>query len=234
MSKKDLPTERPGTDPVETFLSQVARTPPPKPGGGRARLIFAMDATASREPSWDRACQVQGQMFLETASLGGLEVQLVYYRGFGECRASRWVSNPADLVRLMTGVFCLAGQTQIGRVLRHAINETQKKRVAVLVFVGDCFEEDLDEVGRAAGELGLLGVRAFMFQEGHNPDAERAFRHIARLTNGAHCRFDTSSPHQLRELLGAVAAYAAGGRRALADLSRRSGPQVRLLASQVK
>ena len=194
MTKRDLPTPRDDADPVESFLKEVARTPPPRPGGGRGRLIFAMDATASREPSWDRACQVQGQMFLETAALGGLDVQLVYYRGFDECRASRWVDNPCDLVRLMTGVFCLAGQTKLGRVLRHAIRETEKKRVAALVFVGDCFEENLDEVGQIAGQLGLLGVRAFLFQEGRNPDAERAFRQIARLTNGAHCRFDASSP----------------------------------------
>ncbi|MGH6944757.1 MAG: VWA domain-containing protein [Geminicoccaceae bacterium] len=234
MSEKDLPSRKAPADPVETFLRQVAGTPPPKPGAGRARLIFAMDATASREPSWDRACQVQGQMFLETGALGGLDVQLVYYRGFNECKASRWVDNPSDLVRLMSGVFCLAGQTKIGRVLQHAINETQKKRVAALVFVGDCFEENLDRVGQAAGQLGMLGVRSFLFQEGRNPEAERAFRHIAKLTNGAHCRFDSSSPRQLRELLGAVAAYAAGGHRALADLSERSSAQVKLLASQLE
>ena len=234
MTRKDLPTERPSADPVESFLKEVARTPPPTPGSGRARLIFALDATASREPSWDRACQVQGQMFLETAALGGLDVQLVYYRGFDECRASRWVDNPGDLVRLMTGVFCRAGQTKLRRVLQHAVRETDKKRVAALVFVGDCFEENLDEVGQIAGQLGMQGVRGFFFQEGHNVEAERAFRHFAQLTDGAHCRFDASSPQQLRDLLGAVAAYAAGGRQALADLSRRSSREVRLLASQVR
>ena len=224
MSKKDLPSARDeGGDSVAAFLKEVAKAPPPTPEGGRGRLIFAMDATASREPTWDRACQVQGQMFLETEALGGLDVQLVYYRGFGECRASRWVGKPADLVRLMTGVFCLAGQTQIRKVLSHAVAETGRKRVNALVFVGDCCEEPVDPLGRLAGELGMLGVRAFLFQEGHNPDAERAFRHIAKLTNGAHCRFDSNSPQQLRELLGAVAAYAAGGRKALADLSRRCG-----------
>ena len=228
-----LPGKRAVGDPVQQFLNQVARTPPPKAGDGRGRLIFSMDATASREPSWDQACQVQGQMFLETAALGGLDVQLVYYRGFNECKASRWVDNPGDLVRLMTGVFCLAGKTKIRRVLQHAVNETEKKRVSALVFVGDAFEEDLDEVGEIAGQLGMLGVRAFLFQEGHRPEAERAFRHIATLTKGAHCRFDASSPDQLRELLGAVAAYAAGGRRALADLSRRSSSAVKLIASQV-
>jgi hypothetical protein len=234
MSEKDLPSRRGESDSVEGFLKQVARTPPPRPGAGRARLIFAMDATASREPTWDRACQVQGQMFLETAALGGLDVQLVYYRGFNECRASRWVDNPGDLVRLMTGVFCLAGQTKIGRALQHVVKETQRKRVAAVVFVGDCFEEFLDEVGQTAGQLGMLVVPVFLFQEGRNPEAERAFRHIAKLTNGAHCRFDSNSPQQLRDLLGAVAAYAAGGRQALADLSKRSGAEVKLLASQVR
>jgi hypothetical protein len=234
MSRKDLPTRPEASDPVQSFLKEVARTPPPRPGAGRARLIFAMDATASREPTWDRASQVQGQMFLETATHGGLDVQLVYYRGFDECRASRWVGNPADLVRLMTGVFCLAGQTKIRRVLQHAISETQKRRVNALVFVGDCFEEGIDEVGQVAGQLGMLGVRAFIFQEGQHPEAERAFRHIAKLTGGAHCRFDANSPGQLRDLLGAVAAYAVGGQQALADLSRRSGAQVKLLANQIK
>jgi hypothetical protein len=80
----------------------------------------------------------------------------------------------------------------------------------------------------------MLGVRTFVFQEGRHPEAERAFRHIAKLTNGVHCRFDSNSPQQLRDLLGAVAAYAAGGRLALADLSKRSGAEVRLLASQLK
>ncbi|HEX6143479.1 MAG TPA: VWA domain-containing protein [Geminicoccaceae bacterium] len=233
MSKHDLPTSRPGGDAVEAFVREVARTPPPKTEG-RGRLIFAMDATASREPTWDRACQVQGQMFVETAALGGLDVQLVYYRGFNECRASRWVSDATQLVRLMTGVMCLAGQTKIRRVLQHAINETGKKRVAALIFVGDCFEEDIDAVGQLAGQLGMLGVRAFVFQEGTNAVAERAFRQIAKLTGGAHCRFDSSSPAQLRDLLGAVAAYAAGGRQALVDLSRRSSGEVRALLGQIK
>lgn len=234
MSKNDLPTT-PGTgDAVEAFIKDVARTPSPRPADGRARLIFAMDATASREPTWDRACQVQGQMFLETAALGGLDVQLVYYRGFAECRASRWVSDANQLVRLMSGVFCLAGQTKINRVMQHAIRETDKKRVAALIFVGDCFEEGIDEVGQLAGELGMRGVRAFLFQEGNNPVAQRAFRQIAQLTGGAHCRFDSTSPQQLRDLLGAVAAYAAGGRKALDDLSTRSGGEVRALLGQIR
>ena len=59
-----------------------------------------------------------------------------------------------------------------------------------------------------------------MFQEGHDAVAEQAFREIARLTGGAWCRFDPGAAAQLRELLRAAAAYAAGGREALLRLSK--------------
>ncbi|MCE2482160.1 MAG: VWA domain-containing protein [Alphaproteobacteria bacterium] len=219
---------------VDAFLNKVAATPQAPRAGERGRLIFAMDATASREPSWDRACQIQGQMFLETASLGGLDVQMAYYRGFGEFRASRWVGNSSELVREMTGVFCLGGETQIRKVLRHAIEETRKKRVNALVFVGDCCEEDVDRLCALAGELGLLNVPAFIFHEGGEPRAARAFRQIVKLTKGAYCAFDGSSARQLRDLLSAVAVYAAGGRKALESFSRRTGGEVGLLTRQIR
>jgi hypothetical protein len=92
-------------------------------------------------------------------------------------------------------------------------------------------EEDIDNLANLAGELGLLGVPAFMFQEGHDTAAERAFREIARLTKGAYCRFDAGSADQLRELLRAVAAYAAGGQKALEGSARGRG---QLLLEQLK
>jgi hypothetical protein len=207
---------------IEAFLAQVKTFGPAGAAAGeRGRLIFALDATMSRQPLWDTACHLQADMFREAAAIGGLDVQLVYYRGFGECRASRWVSQAEKLSQLMTGLECRGGHTQIGKVIAHARRETEVKPVQALVFVGDAMEESLDDLCRSAGELGLLGVRAFMFQEGHDAIAEQAFREIARLTRGAYCRFDPGAAHQLRELLRAAAAYAAGGMRALADLSKR-------------
>ena len=95
--ERKLPTEGESADKsgggVDAFLRRVAATPAPVAHGETGRLIFAMDATASREPTWDSACQIQGEMFDATAALGGLQVQLVYYRGFGQCRASRWVKD---------------------------------------------------------------------------------------------------------------------------------------------
>ncbi len=220
---------------VEAFLRKVAAAPAPgAAGGARGRLIFAMDATASREPTWDRASHLQAEMFKETEALGGLEVQLIYYRGFGECRASRWVANSGELLKFMTGVFCLAGRTQIGKVLKRAIKETREKKVSALVFVGDAMEEDIDHLGHLAGELGLLGVPCFMFHEGEDPVSRKAFQQVARLSGGAFCNFDSASARQLRELLSAVAVFAAGGRPALADYSKKTGGLVPQLTHQVK
>src|SRR5207244_5067486 len=147
---------------VDAFLRDLQRAPP-RPTGGRGRLIFALDATASREPSWDRACRIQGEMFEATAALGGLDVKLIYYRGFTECKSSRWMANAADLHRVMQAVSCLGGETQIERVLAHAIAENQKQRVGALVFVGDAMEEKVDRLCQLAGELGLKGVPIFLF-----------------------------------------------------------------------
>jgi hypothetical protein len=122
---------------------------------------------------------------------------------------------------VMSGIACAGGHSQIGKVIAHAKRETLTQKVQALVFVGDAMEESLDELCHSAGELGLLGVRAFMFQEGSDPIAEHAFREIARLSGGAYCRFDPGAAKELGELLRAAAAYAAGGMRALADLSKR-------------
>jgi hypothetical protein len=206
---------------IDAFLAQVKGIGPASGSGLRGRLIFALDATMSRQPTWDTACSLQADMFREAAAIGGLDVQLIYFRGLTECRASPWVSQPDRLAELMTRIDCRGGHTQIRKVVAHARRESEKAKVQALVFVGDAMEEKLDDLCQAAGELGLLGVPAFMFQEGYDPVAEQAYREIARLTKGAYCRFDPGAAHQLAELLRAVAAYAAGGMRALADLSAR-------------
>lgn len=231
---KDKSLSRSSQSEVTRFIEKVAATPARTQGGERGRLIFAMDATASREPTWDRASHIQAQMFQETASLGGLDVQLVYYRGFLEFRASPWMSDSAALLKRMTAVSCLAGQTQIVRVLQHALAETRKRKVNAVVFVGDCMEEDVDELGQAAGQLGLRGVPVFVFHEGGDPLAGRAFQQIAHLSGGAYCRFDARSAQQLRDLLSAVAVFAAGGRAALEDFGQRKGGEVLKLSHQVR
>lgn len=179
------------------------------------------------------AQSIQAEMFRATAAQGGLDVQLVYFRGFGECRASRFVSGGEGLGALMSRIVCQGGRTQIGKVLRHALDESRSARVGALVFIGDAMEERIDALTATAGQLGLIGVKAFMFQEGPDADVRHAYREIARLTGGAYAAFDVAAPRRLAELLGAVAAYAVGGRL---ELERRAGKgegAARLLLSQI-
>jgi hypothetical protein len=226
---RKLPIEKANAE-VEAFLRRAAALPAPRPGGRNGRLLFGMDATASREPTWDRACRIQGEMFAETAALGGLAIQLAYYRGVDEFAAMPWITKASVLQQKMSAVSCRGGETQIARLLRHAIAETKREKVDALVFVGDCMEEEADGLCHLAGQLGLLGVPAFIFHERGEPHAARTFKEIARLTRGAYCRFDADSARQLRELLAAVAVYATGGRLALQDYSRRTGGATLLLA----
>ena len=193
-----------------------------------ARLIFALDATASRQPAWDLACQLQAEMFREAS---GLRVQLVYYRGSDECKASHWVERPERLAGFMERIQCRMGDTQIGRVLAHAKKQAEGAKVSALVFVGDAFEEDADRISRAADALGRLGVSAFMFQEGDDQDVKRVFQEIARRTRGAYGQFDAGAARQLGDLLRAVAVFAVGGMPALA--ARRDAGAVKLF-EQIK
>lgn len=214
---------KPTSAAVAAFIDKVQSMPTVRAAGAAGRLIFAMDATASREPTWDRACRLQGEMFTATQALGALEIQLVWYRGFGEFDASPWLTNSAELVRRMTAVTCHAGETQIARVLEHAIAETRRRKVNAVVFVGDCVEESVDHLAKLAGDLGLLGVPVFVFHEGGDPVARTCLEAVARLSGGAYCPFDSASADALRDLLAAAATFAVGGRQALEDFGRRRG-----------
>ena len=202
------------SDDVAAFVKAAKSTPAPAPSG-RGRLIFALDATMSRQPTWDLAQRLQGRMFQAAANLGGLDVQLVYFRGMGECRASPFVSGGQGLAELMSGIAVRGGTTQLRKALAHALGEARRAKVGALVFVGDAMEESFDALMGVAGELALVGVKAFMFQEGDDPRARRAFQEIARLTGGAYSAFDAGAAARLEALLRAAATYAAGGRAAL-------------------
>jgi hypothetical protein len=211
---------------IDAFLNKVAQSTVVATSGKKGKLIFAMDATASREATWDQACHIQAEMFNETTSLGGLDIQLCYYRGFGEFDASPWYSNAQQLLERMSAVSCLGGHTQIEKIIRHIMEETKREKINAVVFVGDCLEENIDDLSRYAGELALLGVPLFIFQEGFDPVAMMGFRQLAKLTGGAYCSFDSGSAQQLKELLSAVAVYAAGGHKALENFNKRHGKTV--------
>jgi von Willebrand factor type A domain len=197
-----------------------------KTQASRGRLIFAVDATASRERTWDMAASLQAAMFEEAARIGGLDVQLVHFGG-DQILHSPWLSDAHELVNLMRGIRCMSGATQIGKVLQHVRAENQREKIGAAIFIGDAMEESPGELYDAAA---TLGVPLFMFQEGDGPafyldqhgtpvdqKVEQIFRKVARLSGGAYGKFDAGAAKQLGELLRAVAAFAVGGAAALAN-----------------
>ncbi len=217
-------------DEVAAFVQKVGQMARPN-AAEDGRLLFAMDATMSRQPTWDMAVSLQAGMFDALPKDAHLQVQLLYFRGLGECRASKWVKDASALARLMSGIACQGGNTQIGKVFSHARDEHKRRRINALVFVGDAIEENVDALCGKAGELGLLGLPIFVFQEGRDAHVEAAFREFARLSKGAYARFDNSAPGQLAALLKAVAAYASGGR---AHLRLQQNGEARALLAQIE
>lgn len=215
------------SDDVSGFLSKVAKTEAAAERGG---LVFALDATMSRQPAWDVACSLQADMFDAASAAGGLSVQLVYYRGISECGASRWVDDTKSLHRLMSKIDCRGGKTQIRKVLTQAEKASRQRRVGAVVFVGDAMEENPDILCQKAGELGLKGIPFFMFQEGNDPHVKAVFREIARLTGGAWFPFNSSAASELGRLLKATARFAAGG---FAALEKSGQKEDRLLLEQM-
>jgi len=205
---------------LEAFFSKVNPV--------RARLVFSIDATQSRQPTWDMAAGLTAQMFETAAAIGSLDIQLLYYRGYRECVASRWLSDAPSLIAAMQRVRCESGHTQIGRVLDHIRKENAKEKIAAAIVISDACEEDAGDLFKRATEL---GVPVFMFQEGAAQDISRIYEEIARITGGAHCKFDAGAAQSLADLLRAIAAFAAGGIKALANQNSESA---RLLLAQIK
>lgn len=226
-----------GSSAVAAFVAKagaVAQPSSPIPPLHRVpRVVFAMDATASRQPTWSRAHRIQGSMF-ETMSGRG-QVQLASYGGFG-FTASPWADDSKELMDAMASVRCVAGHTQIGKVLAHVAQENRQTRVSAAVLVGDTMEEQEHDLVSQARRLGTLGIPVFVFHEVGNERAEPALRRIAEASGGAYARFEEGDPAGvLQPLLGAVAAYAEGGKKALLAYGERTNSEaVKRLSQQLK
>ena len=191
----------------------------------RGRVILYVDATASRQPTWDTSAQLQAEMF--AAVPAGLDVQLVYYRG-NECVTSQWFSNTTVLAAAMRKVMCQAGHTQLAKVLRHTQTENQRDKVGALIVISDACEEDPDTLYLRAVDL---HVPIFLFQEGTNPAVAAIYDRLARITGGAFSQFNQNSAQHLADLLRAVAAFASGGIKALTAQQTEAAT---LLLTQIK
>tara|TARA_B100000579_G_scaffold426598_1_gene434042 strand:- start:1333 stop:2019 length:687 start_codon:yes stop_codon:yes gene_type:complete len=191
----------------------------------QSRLLFGIDATASRQPTWNAACRTQGELFTAAHQISNIAIQLCFYRGFSEFTVSNWLTSETDLKYQIAKVACQGGQTQILRLLKHAITEHNKLAVKALLFIGDACEEDLDQLSNLAGQCGLLQLPIFVFQEGTDKNATDSFRMLANLSGGVHTTFDASSASTLASLLGALSRYIVGGKNAL-EMSAQSGDKI--------
>lgn len=173
----------------------------------RARLIFGLDATASRQATWDAAVEEQAKMFEAAAPIGVLSVQMVFYRG-DQCAHTGWVGSGAELARSMRKIDCRAGYTQISRLLNHVVEETKKSPVDQVIFIGDATERENDPPDALAGvafELGRLKCPVNMFLEGNDPTARAAFRMIALRTGGKFHQFGAGTPQAVAALSAKLA-----------------------------
>jgi hypothetical protein len=199
---KKAKAQKSSSQPPPPSIPQQERARDKKPTQAPTpRLIFALDATASRQPTWDQAAELQIEMF--SAAGADIDVKLVYYRGL-ECKASPWVHNQETLLTLMRKISCITGYTQIGRVLSHALKETESSPVRALVFVGDAFEESRRAMREPAAMLGQKGTPVFMFQEGEDYSTAKAFKEIAELSGGLYAAFDAGASARLKEQLKTI------------------------------
>jgi hypothetical protein len=163
----------------------------------RGRVIYAVDATASREAGWRIACDLQAKMFRSAGSM--LSLQLVFYGG-DTCRASRWATSGDELARWMNTVQCEGGLTQIEKVLQHVLREHAKAPVQAVTFIGDAQEENLDVLVGLADKLGAAGIPLHMCQEGDVGSVRKAFRLLALRTGGTYSAFNPAAPQTIERL----------------------------------
>jgi hypothetical protein len=205
-----------------------------KANAPRARIVFALDATASREPTWQMAKQLQAQMLQEAARIGTLDVSLAFFRGLDDTNFSEFTSSADHLVDLMNQIRCEMGTTQIGTILHHSLKLHNESPIAAIVFIGDTYEEN--GIGGAAefsaSQLKAAGVPLFVFHEGKV--CEGKLRNLADLSGGAYASFREGSASELAELLKSIAAFATGGLKALEAKANSGSSSARLLLTQLK
>ena len=210
----------PAPAPRRVSLAQASAAPARLP-----RLVFALDATASRERAWAAARQVTDSLF--GAAPGGIEVALAVHGGGRMTAFGGFHRDVGALRDEAAGISCEPGPTRMLDIVRESL---RRPGVRAMVYIGDCFEEDESAALALAGSLRLRGTKLVVLQDESSgtTSALRVFRAMAGRTGGIVLPFDAGSLDPLRDALGAVASYVAGGRDMLRVRSLAS-PAARLL-----
>lgn len=208
----------------------------PLPARRSGRLIVALDLTGSRAESLKQAQKATAAMFTAIKAIGAVAVKLIYYRGASECKATAWQDDPAVVSRVMLGLPCVTGNTQIARVLKLALAE--KENVSGVVFIADHSEDSADELLALAKELGKQSMPLFVFHEivdhdGYALQARPVFERMAKLSGGVYAEFKPDSGSILRELLSTVAAFSMAGHEGLKQVAQPVTAEARQLQSSL-
>jgi hypothetical protein len=181
----------------------------------RPRLVFAVDATASREPAWAAARQVTDA--LVKALPGELDVALAIHGGSRVHTFTAFTNDARTLRDLAAGVGCHAGMTRLLPILDASL---KRQAVRVVIYVGDVFEESLPQGRQLADQMGAQGIKLIVLHDTADRSARRdaeVFWDLAKRTGGCVLPFDATASGRLRDLLSAVAVYAVGGEKLLRE-----------------
>ena len=181
----------------------------------RPRLVFAVDATASREPAWAAARQVTDA--LVKALPGELDVALAVHGGSRVHTFTAFTSDASTLRDRAAGVACHAGMTRLLPILATSLKQ---QSVRVVIYIGDVFEESLPQGRQLADAMGGRGTKLIVLHDTADPGARRdaeVFWDLAKRTGGCVLPFDAGASGKLRDILSAVAVYAVGGEKLLRE-----------------
>jgi len=201
------------------LLSQIraARLAKPQMGAAapataarRPRLVFAVDATASREATWRSAQQITNKMFGVIPD--ALDVALAVHGGGDVHTFTAFSADVGEFGKRAAAVTCRSGTTRLGDIMTRTL---EAGGVRVMSYIGDAFEEDVDEVLDLAARFRLRGIQAVMLADGADGDTLAVFEQIAERTGGAVLDFRSGDLDLMGELLAGVASLAIGGRRLL-------------------
>jgi hypothetical protein len=187
------------------------------------RIGFLVDATASRENTWEQAQTIQAKMFRSASGLRALKLRLVYFGG-NRLTKLNWNDNARNIAAHMAEVRCHSGLTQIIPGLQAFIDEKPENRADAIILIGDCFEEDAATAAKTAALLKAKGIKVFSFIEGEDWTAHSVFKTLATVTGGKFAKFGNELP--LDDLCEGVALMTSGGEKAL---TRLKNDKVRLL-----
>lgn len=198
------------------------------------RLLFTLDATASREGAWNVARKITHSMFEQLP--GELEVSLGWHGGGSLQEITPFSTQSRGFLDKLNSVNCSAGRTALNDLLQEC---TQIPRLRALVYIGDCFEENEENAYAIAEQLRIKGIKLFIFHDrsseryGYNvDDAKRIFANLIDICGGCLLDFNESSANKSKELLDAIAVYAAGGTKLL-EQKRKQLPGAAKLLEQL-